>query len=424
MSKLTASATSSLHKGSRSVSASALLEAPYNTTMLSAKDGRKRRMRSLSESNSSDGKVVVQRSQPTNADFSSSLDEESGLEELVPRIATNAFSLLAPSFEPIPEYSNNKSIKKGQRSISTPKIKLKPRPPRRSSASIRPREDGCRTMMPSSFKSPPPKIFIPFLPSRNRYSQYQKALHPPPLILQLPTHSPSTPTPTTTTTDGSRFRQVWSDPLPLQIQKKTKLTRLLSTSLSSPPQLIPSFDYGMSVATTWDAITPPPISIRPPAPLTTPPSLITSNTPLLMTSVEAIHKNSGGEIVAPAAMVAKPIARRYFITPSNRHNTNTTNTTNTNRTCDTFLSWDDDCTPRRVFPSSMSNNHNSDVGVASLSSSVESSAFSFSSAVPPSLLSTFSSAVPPSLLSTATIQRSTKIIRRPLSTDEDDRLRY
>jgi hypothetical protein len=406
MSKLTASA--SLHKGSRPVSASAVPEASYNTTTLSAKDGRKRRIGTLSVSNNSEGNITVQSSQPTGAGFSSSLDEESGLEELLPRLATQSFSLLSSSFEPTQDYSKNKSITKGQRSSSTPKINLKPRPPRRSSASIRSRENGCRTMMPSSFKSPPPKIFIPFLPSQNKYysRQYQKqpqqkALPPPPLIPQLTNmHSPSNPT----TTDGSRTRQSWSDPLPLQRQKKTKWTRSVSTTLSSPPQLITSFDYSISAATTRDAITPPPIPIRPLTPLTTPPSIICTNTLLLMRSVEALHKNSGGKIVAPAAVVAKPIARRLVITPSNRHNNKTNRTCGSSPFSDAFFSLDDDRTPHHVFPTSMSN-HNSDGGAASLSSSVESS---------------FSSAAPPSSMST-TIQRSTRI-RRPLSTDEDDRL--
>jgi len=471
-----------LHEGSRPASASAVPESSSKKT-LPVKVGKKRMRRSLSMSNTNDGTMTVRSLLSLSAGFSSSLDEESRLEESLPLSTTNAYytaldqelpTSSLSSFQPHSEFSKRKitkmeeirsnsistpviklkprpprssgtstnpeqrssstpvitlkprpprssgtstnpeqksssipviklkprpqrrtgtSMNPEQRSSSTPVIKLKPRPQRRTGTSIHPRMNECCGMMPSSFKTTPPKIFIPFLSSRSTYSspplqkqeqkqqsQQQTLLPVHPLIPQFLLQSPSAPS----TPDGSKIRRASSIPIPLQRQKKTKWTRSVSTPLSSPPQLIPSFDYFGISSATRDIITPPPISARPPAPFTTPPqSAITTQVPMLMDSIVGEttyykYKYSGERVVLPAVM-AKPIARRPLITPSDRHN---------NRTGSGSDSSYDDCTPKRLFAPGSIGNHNIGDPAASLSSSMECSAFSFSSVVPSASLST------------------------------------
>lgn len=355
---------------------------------------------------SGDKKTALQGSLSSVASFSSSLDEESKFEEPLPRLDSDSLFIALDkelpgnpcSVKPAPDYSKNKNKNpKEQTSMSIPKIKLKPRPPRRSSA--RHQGAGYHSFESSPFKTPASKIFIPFLSSRSSYSstQLQKQhpqnpMPPPPLIAQLsppPSSNPSTP-------DGAKIRSVENTPLSLPRQKKAKWNRPASMPLSSPPLLIPSFDYGITAATREDAITPPPITKRPNAPLTTPPSVMTDNTPPIEDSVGTVQKRGRG-----TAVMAKPIARRPFITPSKPQSSSNDASTSAPSSVNSF-SWNDTtCTPSTSLPSTLRHGNSSSL-VAPLSSSVECSAFAFSSALPSSLLYT--------------------TIRRTLSADEAEEL--
>ncbi len=398
MSKLISSSAS--HGGPRPASTSAVSRITKITPLV-AKDTRKRRRSSSSMDNSS--ATAVQRALFTVAGLSSSLDAESGLEEpfhesnaspptgmkdfstaLDKQLSSSLFSEDPASNFGEKTNQKKKSIMKRTPSNCTPGFKLKPRPQHRLKIDL------CRTTttsssstststsstLRSSFTTPPPRIFLPFLPSIPKQAPTalpgkketlckQKPLPPPPLIPQFFVPAPSA----SASSADSKINRVMKDPEKLLRPKKMRRTMTGSRPLSSPPQLITSFDFGISVATR-DLITPPPTTKRPVAPFRSPPSIMITHTPLSNSSVETIYNNNkDGGIV-----VAKPIARRPLITPSNRNNSNNTKINNK------FAATD---SPNPIFRSMLKQER---TNAASSLSSIQGSAFSFSSSVPSSLL--------------------------------------
>ena len=366
-----------------------------DTSILFSNDSRKRKRRSFLT-----GDISIERARTfPSTGLSSSLDEESRTEEPLyesktsSRLGSHVFATsvdkkLSASFPASLSHKQERS------SMCIPEFKLKPRPKARNSAA----SNGSHTDLYgksrlSSFKTPPPTTFIPFLPCpRNQatseetkpspQAQEQKPLPPPPLMPQLQGSV------TFATPSKAKISFESKEPEFLLRPRKTRRTMRLSEPLSSPPPLIPSFDYGVS-STTRDAITPPPGASASYSSFMTPLSIMVTKAPLSVASVGTPEKN---------LVMAKPIARRPLITPSTLPGSSTKDPKNKKPS---ML----ECSPRRLFPSSFRNSNNiinerNGVANSSLLSSMESSAFSFSSSIPPSLLSS--------------------TIRRTLSTDEDD----
>lgn len=368
-----------------------LLSKVADTGMLVSNDSRKRKRRSLPS-----GDITIERARTfPSAGLSSSLDEESKMEEplhesqmsarpAIKPFATTIDKNLSASFPSI--FSNQKNQRKQEvASISTPDFKLKPRPKGRSSEHEM--HLNCKISR-SSFKTPPPRIFVPFLPAQGRKQSFleeteqlqeatQKPLPPPPPMphLQAPTIFTS-PT-------RAKISYEAIEPELLLRPRKARRTMGVSNPLSSPPPLIPSFDFGVS-ATSMDAITPPPGVPPTASSYTTPLSIMVTKTPLSMASVGTPNKN---------IVVAKPIAKRPLITPSTLHGSS-------KKDSKIQKPMVFDCSPRRLFPSTFrhnnknnnKNNNNNNIfsgraGVgSSWLSSMESSAFSFSSSAPSSVL--------------------------------------
>ena len=345
--------------------------------MFAAKDERKRKRRSSSTDNTT--MLTFQNMLHTEPGLSSSLDEESGLEESLiesdslPPSVMNDFSNDLDN-RPHSSYSK-KSANEEQLSIGIPKLKLKPRPKGRSNAAVGYRMDSSRSKLRSPFKTPPPRIYIPFLPSlpntkysstkgQNRPPSQKKPMSPPQMTLPCNTQ----PSAIVGSYRDSKIQHKMNTSDLLLRPRKSRQTM----ALSKPPQLIPSFDFGISAATSG-VITP---RKRPAAPFTPPPSFVATNTPLSMKSVEAFRKNS----VDRAIVVAKPIARRPLITPSDISNSNIKI-----RKRDKFSAHG--CRARRLFPSSI-HDHERTSAASSLVSSTASSAFSSSSKAPSSSLAT------------------------------------
>ena len=245
-----------------------------------------------------DGKIAHQGSPSTSAFFSSSIDEKSGLEsEPATAAATFTFTssldeVLAPScssslsLDFSTRNKQDKDNKAGnEQGTSIPVLKLRPRLPQRRDASIRHEQEEDYSKTSNSFKTPTSKIFFPFLSSslspppshsslqqqdRKQKQQRQKPLQlpfpfqQPPLLQRVPVqYSVSS---TTTNDDSPR-----SDQLQNQTTKmKRKKTKMMSTP-SSPPLLVPSFDFGISTTTTTDTVVTLPPAI-PHASLFTPPA--------------------------------------------------------------------------------------------------------------------------------------------------------
>ena len=367
-----------------------------DTSILFSNDSRKRKRRSFLT-----GDISIERARTfPSTGLSYSLDEESRMDEPLCESKTSSrlgSHLFATSVDKklSASFPSSLSQKQERSSMSIPEFKLKPRPKARNSAtSSGSHTDAYVKSRLSCFKTPPPKTFIPFLPCPRKQptsqetkpspqAQEQKPLPPPPLMPQLQASV------TFATPSKAKISFQSKEPELLLRPRKTRRTMRLSKPLSSPPPLIPSFDYGVS-STTRDAITPPPGASASNIPFMTPLSIMVTKTPLSMASVGTPDKN--------LVVVAKPIARRPLITPSTLHGSGTKDPKNQKPSI--F-----ECSPRRLFPSSFRNSNNiinerNGVASSSLLSSMESSAFSFSSSIPPSLLSS--------------------TIWRTLSTDEDD----
>eukprot|EP00534_Pseudo-nitzschia_fraudulenta_P009843 CAMPEP_0201165138 /NCGR_PEP_ID=MMETSP0851-20130426/62225_1 /ASSEMBLY_ACC=CAM_ASM_000631 /TAXON_ID=183588 /ORGANISM="Pseudo-nitzschia fraudulenta, Strain WWA7" /LENGTH=453 /DNA_ID=CAMNT_0047445713 /DNA_START=73 /DNA_END=1434 /DNA_ORIENTATION=+ len=437
--------SASISKGSRpasaSASASALAETIIDPTSPMMEETRRSRSLSRSGGSTSDGKMTVRSSSlSTIPDFSHSLDEETGLRPLPPSIATsfsaalnNEISITSISPMPLSDISRNKTVHqptKNLASLSPPVIKLKPRLPRRSGASLRSRMDENPSKMCASFKAPSSDIFIPFLSTHPPCSSPQlkqkkqkpsrhKPMSPTPLIPQksilaplLPLSSAVTASTTTVSTHRSKIRRDEIDCRPLERTKKTKRSNFVSTSMS-PPQLIPTFDFGM-YAKTSDAMTPPPPAtpiVCPPTVRTTPPSTILQM-PLLVRAVdESSCTNSSSSSSSTSTtdttnsitntkrtlprVVARPIAMRPPNTPSLP---NTGTSLGTARLVAPFASEEGDCNPHRLFPISSSTNTSTDAtSSSSISAPTRSSAFSLSSIFVPISLSSLSSVIPRTL---------------------------
>mmetsp|Transcript_7267 Transcript_7267/g.17721 ORF Transcript_7267/g.17721 Transcript_7267/m.17721 type:complete len:402 (-) Transcript_7267:145-1350(-) len=383
MSKITATA-------SQPASAHTVVRAADNT-MVPIEDGSRIRGGSLSLS-ASTYSVREMSTSPAVA-FSASLDEESRPEELSFEPPTlSPFDAISES-SPLKSFSDNtknqeKNIAtKNNRSISLPKIKLKPRPARRS-----------RSTLTRTYKTPSTLAFLMFR-STHSLSQYpetsqeqrkEKPLPAPPIIPQFPVSFTSAPTASTPCT-------------PKTPQQKTICNgsaAAASTPLSSPPQLIASLDSPFSSTTKRSFMTAcktPPMAHERPT-LKTPRSanITTRMLPPITRSTDRARDNSSGRMVSVG--VVRPISRRLFVTPASNHLPRTSNTTANihHRLRSATLSGDEDCIPLRHFPghyNDNSNNYSSSsssgsiihgingAGAIPLSSSGEYSAFSVSSAL-------------------------------------------
>jgi len=385
------SAPAAQHEGSRPPSALAALGASHYTIM-PTNAGETSWKSSLSVTGRMNETIT------SAASFSASLDQESRPEEPPSLQETSREPVVLPFFfESFSQTSENEKNK----GSSIPKLKLKPRLNRKKKDSLAWDVQAC------SYETPTPKILIPFLPLRSiQHSSQsrensqrmlqQKTLPPLPPIPQLPmqfTSAPATPE------RPKKTPRTINDPLSLRRQKKAKLTRSDSAPLSLPPQLTPSFDFGIiSTNSTRNTTCKTPLNPKHPAAPFTTPSSVTINriippsttseerpftTPLSatinriilpsMTSEERVNKsnNWGGFLEVPGG-VAKPIAMRPFITPSNNCSTSI------NRTRSASFSGDYYCTPRSIYPRAYNNR------AATLSSSGQYSAFSFSSVLSPS----------------------------------------
>jgi len=382
MSKLIVSPAVHEHR-SRPLSASAMHDSSTNQARESMREARKRQ-RSLSADNTSNSEILRD-SLSTAAGLSPSFDEESGLaisdkQKLVstPKLrkisskgfdkeSSKAMDVVSSKPSP-PSHSKDKQKTKKDQSAerSTPLIKLKPRRHRNSSFSS------------SSSSSSSSKILHFNSPCDSPKGTKASPMGQPPLIPQF-----------FTTPDRSKIRE---QPMPSP-PKRAKLTTPPTQSTpqeKSPPQLIPTFDYGIGATTNRneDSITPPP-QIRPRLP-----SKDMFMTPLLSLQTptkEPVSKEFSFTLSSdPVAAFAKPIARRPLITPSNRlrsiscSNENSPNRllSSSNNSNDrsknaTSMFWVDDCTPMRLFqPNITDTNVANNILPAPLSSSMECSAFS------------------------------------------------
>ena len=255
--------------------------------------------------------------------------------------------------------------------------------------------------MTRSYKTLPPSI--PLLSSRSTQLE-QKPLPPPPLIPQFPVRFTSAPPPSMPCVPKTRTTSVdhQNGMLLLQQQEEQQqedIKRIgCNGSMSSPPQLIQSFDSGLLLPTKYvsssrrrSACRTPPIPEGPHSLLTTPLSAnITQRIQRITCSTERVRKTRN----EMPAIVLKPITRRLCVTPASNQRpefrdtttiTTTANTTtNNNRIGRAPFSGDDNCTPRRLFHSSHDSNSNNKIhgGAIPLSTSGGYSAFSVSSALP------------------------------------------
>lgn len=326
-------------------------------------------------------KITSKSSFPASPDKEFRPEEPTSLEEN--SMESIGIPLFIESFSQNPVSEKNESTMKTLKTSSIPKLKLRPRP-------VRKKND----FLACSFNTTPPKILIPFLPSdsiqnpseshkNGQTKPEQKPLPPPPFIPQMQLKIMSAPA----TPEGPKTRRTMTDPLSRRRQKKAKLNRFGPAPLSSPPQLVPSFDFAISSNNSVRACKTPLTVERPTAPFATPPSsTITRVLPPSMNSEERLlKKNSGGGFVVPPS-VAKPIAKRPFITPSNNGSASKSRTRSASFSAEYY------CTPRRIFSSAYNNKG------APLSSSGRYSAFSMSSI----------------------LSSSSSTIRRTLSTDNAD----
>lgn len=412
MSKM--SATSTRHEGSRPVAALEAIE-PSNSAMAPIQDRSRIMGRSLLLSASSftshDKKVT------SAVGFSSSLlDDESRLDKPSLQPVMQISSLTSSSFDP--RNQKRKSSATNYRRMSPPKIKLKPRPPRRNQGKAK-----------CSYKTPPP---IPFLPTQSRHfsSQVLKTSQERPEEKPLPHFSSQfSSIPPVSVPCFPKTRRATMDEQNDPLGRKKKINWIGSTPdtttptlLASPPQLIPSFDFGLSslgksstntsstTITTRTACKTPTTEDpeRSRALLTTPSSAtITGAHPPIICSSDHVSIIGSGD--STPAVVLKPLTRRLFTSPVSKRRlpqqpsaTTTRKLSSNHHHQHPFKSasfpGDDNCDPHSIFRGSFNNNNNDEnnddihgrTNSTSLSFSAGFSAFSIFSA----LLSSSASTIP------------------------------